>query len=147
MQILKGYEGVQEGVPPGEEYEYSEMMLYKALILEEAGKCTEALQCMGASKDQLKDPLGHKEAKARLLVRLGRQAEAATTLRSSFTSLQKAEMINQRICLARGSCLSNKTVLFCIDMVLLVQDLLVVQLLDLPLQVSSAFQAAAGHQS
>ena len=85
-QILKGYEGVQEGVPPGEEYEYSEMMLYKAQILEDAGQCGEALQCLAASKEQLKDPLGHKEAKARLLVKLGRQAEAATTLRSSSTA-------------------------------------------------------------
>lgn len=85
LQILKGYEGVQEGVPQGEEYEYSEMMLYKAQILEEAGKCTEALQCLGASKEQLKDPLGHKETKARLLVKLGRHAEAATTLRSKIS--------------------------------------------------------------
>ena len=83
LQILKGYEGVQEGVPPGEEYEYSEMMIYKAQILEESGNFTEALQCLGASKEHLKDPLGHKEATATLLLKLGRHAEAAKTLRSS----------------------------------------------------------------
>ena len=38
MQILKGYEGVQEGVARGEEYEHSEMMLYMAMVLEEGGR-------------------------------------------------------------------------------------------------------------
>ena len=81
VQILNGFEGVQEGVPSGEEYEHSEMLLYKVQVLEEGGMLAEALRCLGSSKDQLKDSLSHKEFEARLLLKLERYAEAATTLR------------------------------------------------------------------
>jgi hypothetical protein len=75
-QILKGYEGVQEGVAPGEEYEYSEMMLYKAMVLEEGGRFSEALSVLNNSQEDLRDQLGYQEAKARLLFKLGRTGEA-----------------------------------------------------------------------
>lgn len=81
MQILSGYEGVQEGEPQGEDYEHSEMLLYKALVLEEAGRFEEALQYLTSSKEQLKDSLSHQEARARLLVKLQRSGEATAVLR------------------------------------------------------------------
>ena len=70
-------------MPSGEEYEHSEMLLYKASVLEEDGKYEQALDCLRESAEHLKDPLGLKEAQARLLVKLQRTSEAAKLLRSA----------------------------------------------------------------
>lgn len=81
MQILSGYEGTQEGVPAGEEYEHSEMLLYKAQVLEEAGRFEEALQCLVSSREQVKDHLSVQEGRARLLTKMQRTGEAMNVLR------------------------------------------------------------------
>lgn len=81
MQILNGFQGVQEGVPLGEEYEHSEMLLYKAMVLEEGGNFEGAWVCIEASQEHFKDQLSYLEAKARLLTKLERLSEAAITFR------------------------------------------------------------------
>ena len=43
LQVLTSYEGLQDEVPKGEEYEHSEMLLYKAMILEEGEQYEDAL--------------------------------------------------------------------------------------------------------
>lgn len=41
---------LQEEVPPSEAYEHSEMILYRALVLEEGGQVKEALEYLDSSK-------------------------------------------------------------------------------------------------
>lgn len=73
---LDNYENTfkDEDVPA---YEVSELFLYKAAIMEEAGKFEEALECLKQHEKQIVDKLGFLEAKARLLMYLGRSAEAS----------------------------------------------------------------------
>ena len=81
LQILSGFESTQEEVPKGEEYEHSEMLLYKAMILEEGGQYAEALSQLERSVDDLKDRLGYEETRGRLLLRLGRLSDAEAVYR------------------------------------------------------------------
>jgi len=57
-------------------YENSELHLYKASIMEEAGKFEEALACLKQNESQIVDKLSLWEAKGRISMFLGRQEEA-----------------------------------------------------------------------
>ena len=78
------------GALAGEEYEHSELLLYKARILEEGGLLKEALAVLGwdaearggADRKEIKDRLGLAEAKARMLCALGEAAQAEALQRS-----------------------------------------------------------------
>ncbi|GAB4819491.1 hypothetical protein N2152v2_006537 [Parachlorella kessleri] len=72
-RVLDAYIGtMDEDVPASEAYEHSELLLYKARILEEApnGLFAESLAILDAAegKRQIKDPLGLLEARGRLLL-------------------------------------------------------------------------------
>jgi len=58
-------------------YETSELHMYKAQIMEEAGQFEEALECLKQRDKQIVDRLGFLEAQGRLLMFLGRYDEAA----------------------------------------------------------------------
>jgi len=58
-------------------YENSELYMYKAQVMEEAGKFEEALECLKQHEKQIVDKLGLLEAKGRLLMFLQRYTEAA----------------------------------------------------------------------
>lgn len=73
---MNGFESTQEEVPKGEEYEHSEMLLYKVMILEESGQHDAALSELEKSKQDLRDRLGYEETKARLLLKQGSLAAA-----------------------------------------------------------------------
>lgn len=53
VQILEAFEQTQEGVPDSEQYEQSEMVMYKAMILREGGGLEEALDLLQANKVSL----------------------------------------------------------------------------------------------
>lgn len=61
--------------------EHSECLLYKALILAEAGSFERALAALAADEPQIKDKLGVLELRARVLMGLERPAEAARVYR------------------------------------------------------------------
>lgn len=67
-----------ENVP---EYEVSELFMYKASIMEEAGKFEEALECLKQHEKQIVDKLGMYEMEARLLMFLERFDEASEIYR------------------------------------------------------------------
>lgn len=67
-----------ESVP---EYEVSELFMYKASIMEEAGKFEEALECLKTNEKDIVDKNGFGEAKARLCMFLKKFDEAAETYR------------------------------------------------------------------
>jgi tetratricopeptide (TPR) repeat protein len=61
--------------------EHSECLLYKALILAEAGSFERALAALAADEPHIKDKLGMLELRARVLMGLERPAEAARVYR------------------------------------------------------------------
>lgn len=67
-----------ESVP---DYENSELYMYKATIMEEAGKFEEALECLRQHEKEIVDKLGLIEMKGRLCMFLGRYSEAAELFR------------------------------------------------------------------
>mmetsp|Transcript_90023 Transcript_90023/g.159409 ORF Transcript_90023/g.159409 Transcript_90023/m.159409 type:complete len:927 (+) Transcript_90023:151-2931(+) len=67
-----------ESVP---DYEISELFMYKASIMEEAGKFEEALECLKQHEKQIVDKLGMYEMEARLCMFLERFDEASEIYR------------------------------------------------------------------
>lgn len=67
--------GKDEKVSP---YEISELYMYKATIMEEAGKYEEALDCLTQHERQIVDKLGLMETKARINMFLKRHEEASS---------------------------------------------------------------------
>jgi peptide alpha-N-acetyltransferase len=57
------------------DYEHSETYLYKASIMEEAGKLEEALECLDTNEKQIVDKIGMLEQKGKLLMFLGKYDE------------------------------------------------------------------------
>ncbi len=50
VQILDSFEETQEEVPDNEQYEQSEMVMYKAMILKEGGQLEQALDLLQSNK-------------------------------------------------------------------------------------------------
>jgi len=46
LQVLNAYDSTVDGIPAGEAYEHSELILYKAMVLTEGGKLSEALELL-----------------------------------------------------------------------------------------------------
>lgn len=76
--ILDAYEGtLEEDFPPeSERYEHSEMLLYKATVLEEAGQPEKALEELAKKEGKIVDKLGLREHRASLYLKTNRLAEA-----------------------------------------------------------------------
>ncbi len=49
-QVLEAYENSLSEVPASEAYEFSELLLYKALVLDEGGKLEDALNLLDKQK-------------------------------------------------------------------------------------------------
>ncbi|KAL4424899.1 hypothetical protein ABPG77_002122 [Micractinium sp. CCAP 211/92] len=86
VKVLESYEATveEEGQGAGEAYEHSELLLYKALVLEEGGMHEEALGVLeaGTAAKRLRDPLGVREQQARLFLALGQREDAAAAYRA-----------------------------------------------------------------
>ena len=50
VQVLTAYEGTLEDIPKEEAYEHSELLMFKCKILEEMGKCEDALKLLQNSR-------------------------------------------------------------------------------------------------
>ncbi|KAI8105335.1 hypothetical protein M9435_000502 [Picochlorum sp. BPE23] len=82
--ILEQYEATMDQVMINmEQYEHSEILLYKVSILKEGGKFEEALQALDKAEDarQIKDVISAMEIRAALLYSLNRYPEAAAVYR------------------------------------------------------------------
>lgn len=78
VNILNAYEGtLEEDFPPdSERYEHSEMLLYKATVLEEAGQSEKALEELSKKEGKIVDKLGLREHRASLYLQINRSSEA-----------------------------------------------------------------------
>jgi len=76
--VVEAYERTVEGTdePTKEPYEYSEMLLYKNTLIEEAGQPRKALDDLDAIKGKVADRTGWRERRAALLLAVGRHGEA-----------------------------------------------------------------------
>ncbi|EOD17952.1 hypothetical protein EMIHUDRAFT_432230, partial [Emiliania huxleyi CCMP1516] len=76
--VVEAYERTLEGSdePSKEPYEYSEMLLYKNTLYEEAGQPQKALDDLDAIKEKVADRTGWRERRAALLLAVGRHGEA-----------------------------------------------------------------------
>lgn len=83
VSVLKAYESTldEDYPPPSEKYEHSEMLLYKAMLLEEGGQLEEALGVLAKEEPLIVDKLALREQRGALLLRLHRPAEAEKVYR------------------------------------------------------------------
>lgn len=79
--IVKAYEDTLEGTPEND-YEHSEMLLYKNMLLEEDGLKQEALDHLESCAEHIVDGLFLKEKRADLMRQLGRTSEAEAIYRT-----------------------------------------------------------------
>ena len=75
--IIESYEATLEGAPENE-YEHSEMLLFKNMLIEESGDTLRALDHLDSIETQVVDKLGMKETRGQLLLKLEKFDEAAT---------------------------------------------------------------------
>ncbi|CDF40167.1 unnamed protein product [Chondrus crispus] len=81
VSVLDTYrETLKQSNDPEDRYEASELLLYKAFVLEESGEHAAALQHIADCGPKLVDKLALRETKARILGALGRFDEAAEEL-------------------------------------------------------------------
>ncbi|GMH43697.1 hypothetical protein BSKO_11619 [Bryopsis sp. KO-2023] len=85
VQVLSAYEGTLEEVSKEEAYEHSEILLFKATILEDSGKIKESIELLDRSKGMIKDKLGWMEMRARLLMK----SDSADVARKIYRQLLK----------------------------------------------------------
>jgi tetratricopeptide (TPR) repeat protein len=83
VKILEAYEGtLEEDSPPdNERYEHSEMLLYKATLLEESGDAEKALDELLKKEAKIVDKRGIQEHRASLYLQLNRVKEAEEAYR------------------------------------------------------------------
>ena len=69
--IVESYEKTLEGTAVENEYEHSEMLLFKNMLIEESGDAQRALDHLDASASLIVDKQGMKEKRGELLLQLG----------------------------------------------------------------------------
>uniref|UniRef100_A0A7S0PZY0 Uncharacterized protein n=1 Tax=Coccolithus braarudii TaxID=221442 RepID=A0A7S0PZY0_9EUKA len=74
--VVDAYEKTLEGAEPENEYEHSEMLLYKNMLLEEGGLLHKALDHLNEIEPLVVDKVSLREKVAQLLVKLGRFEDA-----------------------------------------------------------------------
>ena len=79
--IVEAYQRTLEGATPDNEYEHSEMLLYKNMMLHENKQAAEALAHLDEHKTEIVDVLCYLETRALLLRELDRHDEAAPIYR------------------------------------------------------------------
>eukprot|EP00958_Prasinococcus_capsulatus_P007341 scaffold689_cov375-Prasinococcus_capsulatus_cf.AAC.3 len=77
VDVIQKYEDTLADVPPeNEHYEHSELLMFKAMVQQEAGKYEDALKTLYTRGKHIVDKLGLKEQMAALFLKLGRMSEA-----------------------------------------------------------------------
>ena len=77
VDIVEAYEKTLEGTTPENEYEHSEMLLYKNMMMQEDGMKQEALEHLDKHQKEICDVLCWMETRAQLLRELDRHDESS----------------------------------------------------------------------
>jgi peptide alpha-N-acetyltransferase len=75
VNIIESYEATLEG-PPENDYEHSEMLLFKNMLIEESGDTARALEHLDSIETLVVDKLGFREKRGQLLLKLDQFVEA-----------------------------------------------------------------------
>ena len=103
LDIVGKYEKTLEQLPPeGEEYEHSELQMYKAMVMEEGGDKEGALKLLAEGEAHIVDRLGLAETRARLLAEMGDTAGAAEAYRALVDRNPDHRGYNEALCEAKG---------------------------------------------
>lgn len=84
LEVVKTYLNTlsSEALSMQDPYEHSELLLYRVMVMEEAGDYEKALKHIDKDESSMIDWFAVREARARLLTKLGRHDEAARVLRA-----------------------------------------------------------------
>lgn len=84
LEVVKTYLNTlsSEALSMQDPYEHSELLLYRVMVMEEAGEYGKALKHIDKDESSMIDWLAVREARVRLLTQLGRRDEAAKVLRA-----------------------------------------------------------------
>jgi N-alpha-acetyltransferase 15/16, NatA auxiliary subunit len=84
LEVVKTYLNTlsAEALSSQDPFEHSELLLYRVMVMEEAGQFEMALKSLGQDESVMLDWLAVREMRVRLLTRLGRHEEAAKVLRA-----------------------------------------------------------------
>eukprot|EP00232_Nephroselmis_pyriformis_P011093 CAMPEP_0182873838 /NCGR_PEP_ID=MMETSP0034_2-20130328/12564_1 /TAXON_ID=156128 /ORGANISM="Nephroselmis pyriformis, Strain CCMP717" /LENGTH=757 /DNA_ID=CAMNT_0025006513 /DNA_START=71 /DNA_END=2340 /DNA_ORIENTATION=- len=85
VNVLDSYESTVD-VKSEDRYEYSELLMYKAMILEEGGKFDECLAFMDKERASIVDRLALRETRGRIYLKMGRNSEAEAEYRGLIDS-------------------------------------------------------------
>ena len=99
VQLIDGYLTIHEGGTSTEErYEMSELLLYKAWVLEEGNMLEEAIAQLDKHENEIVDKLGAKEQKARILAALDRHEEARELYLQLLGSMPDNAQYHDQLC-------------------------------------------------
>lgn len=84
LEVVKTYLNTlsSEALSMQDPYEHSELLLYRVMVLEEAGDYEKALEHIDMDESSILDWFAVREGRVRLLTKLGRHDEAARVLRA-----------------------------------------------------------------
>jgi tetratricopeptide (TPR) repeat protein len=101
MTILQAYEGTLEEVRTPD-YEHSEMLMYKAQLLEEIGDLEGCLTHLDTSEPLVLDRMALREKRGSLLLRLGRKEQAEKQYRALLAINSDNVAYHEGLLAARG---------------------------------------------
>ncbi|EKX40411.1 hypothetical protein GUITHDRAFT_158303 [Guillardia theta CCMP2712] len=101
LKVLESYEGTLEDTSNAD-YEHSEMLLYKAQVLEEKGELEKTLAHLEKSEPLIVDKQSFREKRAELLLKLGRLEDAEAMYRELLSINSDNYQYHKGLLEARG---------------------------------------------
>ena len=104
LSVISSYEGTtkHEEIPAHERYEHSEMLLYKAMLMMEAGDYVDGIACVRENLHDIRDKVGAKEMMGEMLLKIGKHEDAAELYRKLINVNPENYEYHKGLCAARG---------------------------------------------
>ena len=104
LSVISSYEDTtkHEEIQPHERYEHSEMLLYKAMLMMEAGDYVDGIACVRENLHAIRDKVGAKEMMGEMLLKTGQHEEAAQLYRKLINVNPENYEYHKGLCAARG---------------------------------------------
>ncbi|KAI8996075.1 NMDA receptor-regulated protein 1-domain-containing protein, partial [Gaertneriomyces semiglobifer] len=102
LSVLSAFENSLKEQPDVADFEQSETFLYENMIIEESGELDKALDHLAEIRTKVIDHLSWKEAKARILLKAGKNAEAEVEYRQLLDLNPDSKQYLEGLVQARG---------------------------------------------
>lgn len=103
LAVMEEFEKIYDEVNESERYEHSEMLLYKAMIMMESGKYADGVKYIGRHWASIRDKAGAEEMMASMLLKMGRNKEAAMLYRKRIMANPENYDYHTALCSALGA--------------------------------------------